>query len=60
MTVSAQRCTRQQFLGWQECDGERKEMEPATLIPSHSHSIKSKSLTQMKRTKRSIFIFTYT
>jgi hypothetical protein len=25
-------------------------MEPATLIPSHSHSFKSESLTQMRRT----------
>jgi hypothetical protein len=43
MRVSAKRCTRQQFLGWQECDGGLKEMEPATLIPSHSHSFKSES-----------------
>jgi hypothetical protein len=50
MTVSAKRCTRQQFLGWQECDGGLKEMEPATLIPSHSHSFKSESLTRMKQT----------
>jgi len=32
------------------CDGGLKEMEPATLIPSHSHSFKSESLSQMKRT----------
>ncbi len=43
MTVSAKRCTRQQFLGWQECDGGLKEMEAATLTPSHSHSFKSES-----------------
>ncbi len=32
------------------CDGGLQEMEPATLVPSHSHSFKSESLTQMKRT----------
>ena len=50
MTVSGKRCTRQQFLGWQERDAGLKEMEPAILIPSHSHSFKSESLSQMKRT----------
>ncbi len=59
MTVSAKRCTRQQFLGWQECDGGLKEMEPAALIPSYSHTFKSESLTQMKQTKRSTFTHAY-
>ncbi len=35
---------------WQVCHGGLKEMKPATLIPSHSHTFKSESLTQMKRT----------
>ncbi len=41
------------------CDGGLKEMEPAILIPSHSHSFKSESLTQMERTKRSTFTHAY-
>ena len=59
--VAARFSNLQQCLGWQECDGVPKELEPATLSPSHfTHIIPSNSLDEAELQECHSHAYTHT